>query len=295
MSKAGDAVERVTSTQEYKQLIRCNKSRFEKTDTNCFLMSRGMEPYIQQGRLFVRQFPEGMAMYVDEGSYYELYYFWNSRAPMADLRRDKPVSLVEVDEGGKRGAYLAGMERKLFTAGFCVLKDTCQVEMNPCDPAHRLKESLALDQARMADEGLRFHYDDGSNLPRAVELWREYLDLADVPLDHTSLKPEDKLLCVMSKDDRLAAVHWWRHTGKFSEGRHTVTHPDYYRRGLASAMLRAWCLDAKERGISKAATWIRTTNYKSLALYRKVGFVPNGRVSRQYILKEPLNKSSYGV
>ena len=269
---------------QYKELIRETKRRFGKVDQNSILMSGAVEKYIKNGHLFFREYEHGTVFWIEEGRYYKLYYYWMPGAALDDFRCEKPVVIEELDNHGTRSDYISRFTPTLEAAGFRLYKTNQQVELNPSDPSLGLEERFSAEEARMAMEGLHFHYDDGSHMPQASALWKAHLDLADVPLDHTVLGPDDTLLCVLDGSGSVAATHWWRHTGKSSEGRHTVTHPDYYRRGLASAMLCAWCLDAKQRGIRKASTWISTTNFRSLALYQKVGFTPNGRVSRQYIL-----------
>ena len=58
-------METIASLQEYKDLVRQTKERVGKIDSNCILMSSGFAPYLPDGRLRFRSFPEGLALYAD--------------------------------------------------------------------------------------------------------------------------------------------------------------------------------------------------------------------------------------
>ena len=119
---------RVRSAEEYRELVRLTKERTGKTDTNCVIMSSEMERYILQDRLYARTFPEGLALYIDEGRYYEMYYFWAVGSPLPDLRADKPVSAVEIGTAGRKTDHLERMEQRFPQAGFELYKTTLQLE-----------------------------------------------------------------------------------------------------------------------------------------------------------------------
>ena len=278
-------MERVTSVVEYKELIRWNKQRLEFIESNCFLMSSSMSKYIEEHRLYVQKYENGMIFFIDEGNYYNAYYFWQREQEFVNLHKDKPVLIEELNNKGSREVYLSGFEPILFRAGFQLFKNNVQVEINLKEYNElngRLEECLE----KLNAQGLQLVFcDREEQFLQAVSLWDFSLDVTDVPQDHKVFREEDTLACILTNGGQVVSTHWWRKTNKNSEGRHTVTHSDFYQKGLASTMLLAWCIEAKKEGIERCFTWINDQNIRSLALYQKIGFRANGRTSKQYILK----------
>ena len=275
----------VTSLTSYKDLVKRTKERAGKVISNCVLMGSSMDHYITEGRLFYQSFPEGMVFYADEGSYYELYYYWEPGAPMADFRADKKISIVEIMASGKQEEQAKLMEPTILAAGFTLLKTTLQLEANLNALDYSLEEELNRRLEMLASQGLSLRFCDEKLLPQVRKLWEEYLDPMDVPDDHLSDGENDSILCVIDQNDSVAAVKWWRYVKQVQEGRHTVTHPDYYRHGLGTTLLLAQFQHAREKGIFRNRTWVRDDNFQSLGMCQKAGLKLNGRVSKQYILQ----------
>ncbi len=276
---------RVRSAEEYRELVRLTKERTGKTDTNCVIMSSEMERYILQDRLYSRTFPEGLALYIDEGRYYEMYYFWAVGSPLPDLRADKPVSAVEIGTAGRKTDHLERMEQRFPQAGFELYKTTLQLEADLRALGYDLTAEYERRTAMVKEQGLTLTYCPDELLPQVHSLWAEYLDLADVPMDHLRMDEESKILCAVTGDGQVAAVQWWKCGNRSSEGRHTVTHPAFYRRGLASCLLLSQFVYTRDRGVNRVYTWINDDNLRSLAAHEKVGFSTNGRIAKQYVLK----------
>ena len=280
-------MERLTSTEEYKTLIKTIKTRFGKVDTNCILMSGSMEPYIREERLYVRHYPNGIVLYVDEGEYYEAYYFWNPAAPLGDLRADKSISVVEANNAGKRDEYIARMEKKLQEAGFVFFKVTTQLELSVPAVWEREEQAFLRQKDELSAGGFQLLSPVPSELAApVVELWERELDAMDIPVDHKTFldRPEDRTACVV-QNGQLAAAYWWRLGRTSAEGRHIVTNPGFTRRGLASLLLR-FCIGtmAQDR-FSRLITYVSDDNTSSLKLHEKVGFRANGKTNKQFILK----------
>ena len=271
----------VESLDQYKALVKETKAQHPGTLTNSIQLAASMAPYIDEKRLFFAEWPQGIAFFLDERTWYEVTFFWDPAEAPADFRQEKPVIASTYPRGGEPGAVGAFLEQ----AGFRKYRTNMQIEM-ALTPDKDVTEAVG-DKIRQAEEqGFTFRYcEDDALMERVLELWDTNLELGDIPVDHRRRHPSDKTLCVFH-GEKLAAVNWWRNTKGSSEVRHTVTHPDYYHRGLASAMLIFWCRDAARSGCKKAIGWIDDTNIRSFGLYGKAGFTVNGRCSVQYVLGE---------
>ena len=298
-------MEQIRSLEDYKELLRQNKERIGKPEKNCILLAATMESYITEGRLYAETYENGLAVFQDEGRYYNLYYFWKKGAVLADFRQEKPVLIEELNNRGSRDAYLAEFEPLLFAAGFEAYKNNVQVELNlreldskagseaaseavsdKTEEKGGLEAKLAQKMDRLSGQGLRLKIcEDDMRYAEAVALWKSGLNVTDIPQDHMTREEDAVLAYILNEEGKMVATHWWKNSGASSEGRHAVTDPDYYQRGLASTLLLTWCQDALQQGCIRAITWISDTNFPSLTMCKKLGFLENGRTSKQYILK----------
>ena len=108
---------------------------------------------------------------------------------------------------------------------------------------------------------------------------REHLDFAD--------DASQNVVCVLDEKGHVAGVHWWKVSGASCELRHTVTHPDHYRKGVGSYMINRSLASALSAGCRSAYTFIDAENSRSLRMYDKLGLAPNGHRSFQFIKKNP--------
>lgn len=273
-------MKQIKDIREYKELIRWNKARFASVVTNCMVMSDTISGFLSSERLFCEIYDNGLALFVDEGRYYNLYYFWNKDTPFASFRRDKPVLVEELSSNASRDACITRKEQALADAGFTRIRNNLQVEKRADSDT---LFPLRVDALR--EKGLRLEYcRDARRLDQVTALWEAHLDITDIPADHYILGTEAVILNVIAPDDSVAATHYWKTNGKSSECRHTVTHPGYYRQGLATVLIASWLNHSAQQGAVRWLTWISDRNERSLSLYRSLGFLPNGRTSRQYLL-----------
>ena len=278
-------MEQIRSVEEYKEAVRSNKQRLTAVMKNAVLMTNAIAGYISRGKLFRETCDNGLLLFLDEEAYYKLYYFWEEGKPLIGLRREKPVLVEELSSRGSRDEEIREREPFLFGGGFEYKKNNLQVEFLPGSDDCGLMREAEERRSRLEASGIALRYGEEKDMPEITKLWREYLDMTDIPGEHLHLTEDDKVLCAVDPSGRIVSTHWWRNTVSSSEGRHTVTHPDFYRRGLASALLTEWCADARKQGIRRCSTWITDTNHRSLAMYDKLGFRPNGRTSRIYLLQ----------
>lgn len=278
-------MKKVESLSQYKELLRQNKAKRSRMDTNCYLMAGAMEDYIVDGRLYAEEYPQGLAVFIDEGNYFNLYYFWESGMPLPNLKQEKPVLIEELNNNGSRDPYLSRFEPVLIQAGFSLFKHNLQVAANLKDCGQDLRTRYEEKKQRLEAQGFRIAFcKDEACMEQVVALWESALESTDVPQSHKVLNPDNQVLCVFDAENTLCAAKWWHNNGKASEGRHVVTHRNFERRGLASTLQLAWLLDGLDNGAERFMTWIAVTNEASLALHKKAGFLCNGRSSKQYIL-----------
>lgn len=279
-------MQKINSLEEYKSIIQWNKKRLTSIVKNCFLMNTVMEQYISQGRLYAQKYEDGVLLFVDERLYYNMFYFWKEDKPFPILELDRPVLVEEIDNNNSRMEYLKKIELQLHNAGFELFKKNLQVELSIDDNFEAIQKNLKDRLASSNEQGLKYVICNNEEMYKeAVSLWYSALDETDIPSCHTIMKEDNNLLCIVTPNGHVASTNWWKVNGVVSECRHTVTHPDYYRQGLGSLTLLLWISMVQKQGVKKCITWIHEHNFASLEMCKKVGFVPNNKISKQYILK----------
>ena len=283
-------MKKVETLNEYKELLRQNKSKHRQVDTNCFLMSSVVGEYITKGCLFAEEYNQGLILFIDEGSYFNLHYFWESGTPLPNLKQNKPVVIEELNNNGSRDAYLSQFEPFLIHAGFSLLKNNLQVAALVKESDKELRDQYisAYDEKkkRLEAQGFRIRLCmDDACMEQVVSLWESALPSTDIPNAHKVLDSDTPVMCIFDSENTLCSAKWWHHSGKISEGRHVVTNPNFERRGLGSTIQLAWIVDGLNNGVERFITWIADSNEASHAMHKRTGFLCNGRSVKQYILK----------
>ena len=274
-------MEKIQSIEQYKELIRWNKARFDQIRTNCILMNSEIQKMIEDDRLSFQAYENGVIIRCSERRYDLLYYFWCRNKPFPTfIDPEKPLIIEEMIGSHSAEADMDAFEPILTGAGFCLLKTS---EQWICADRQHI-ESLVSDMEDFYPANLTLQAADSISAG-VTELWEKYLDLADIPMEHYTLHEHEFVHNFADADNSIAATHWWNVRGKNSESRHLVTNPDYQRRGLAGRLLCVWLLDTLKYPVSRWSTWIRNNNAASQSLYRELGFTSNGKICRQYIFK----------
>lgn len=279
-------MERVLSGEDYKRLVKKTKASVGKIDSNCFLMASAFVPYADEGRLYAEEFIDGTVVYVDEGSYYNLYYYWRRGVAFENYSQDKPI-LVEEQIRGINGVSLDTLaNQRLLNAGFALIRNNLQYELqldgtqNYCELAKRAEEETLIEGLSLSscrDELLR---------EQVLTLWERRLGSEDVPWDHKDfMNRDDEVLCVVDASGVLAGTYWWRKQSKTVwMTRHVVTDERFVRRGIGSLLLIECAAHAQRESTQRLVTWISDCNYNSIAMHEKIGYRTKGNAALQYRL-----------
>ncbi|MBR2823418.1 MAG: GNAT family N-acetyltransferase [Clostridia bacterium] len=300
-----------------RDLIGEARKRVGTVRSNCFAMAASFDPFIEEGRLYYEESPEGLCLFTDEGRYFQLYYFLNPASDFPRIRAEKPVLIEETNARGARDEEIARAAGWYGARGFQFFKRngyyTCTLKPGeterPCGteriPVRREKDD---DSGRPADESAEppsenrraesetAHSEEGWTLrevrdpetaEQVITLWEASLDPTDIPLAHRRFirSGTDRALCAADGTRVLGAV-WYRLGRNTCEERHLAVHPDARRRGLGTLLLRGVMNAAAAAGKTLVNTWISDTNAASIALHTRAGFREQPRNCIQYILKE---------
>lgn len=275
-------MEIVKDLTQLKQLIKDNKARFDSVAKNNMLMLSGLDSRIRNHEVSFDWSDSGLLIFLDEQTYFNMYYYISDGSNLPEVYCDKPVLIEEPElnlseKTGEKEKLLSKTGFHLYRRNIHVVKDLKNVEQISYSENHESTDEIQFIELSYNDPEMPGY------LEKSSDLWRLYLGKTDLPKEHFSVSPDDHLICAINGNGELAGTHWWKNHGRLSEGRHTVTAPEYYRRGIARELIRRWCVLASNAKADRAATWISDKNTKSLNLYSKMGFVKSGKVIRQYI------------
>ena len=284
-------MEPIESIEQYKSLKAAAKQRCGNLASNFFLTSGGLSRIMELQGLSYVEYPQGLVLFTDEGSYYRVFYFLDPDQPLPDLRQDKKVVIEELDNNGKRDEYLNGFFAKLEAAGWERIARNVQVYSSFDDRDDEIRVEYNRAQDNLKEQGFHIEKCSERHVDRVVSLWREWLHETDLPREHIEFfgDPSQVVICVLDENDEVCGTNWWKLQGGVCEIRHTVTDPRFYKRGIGYAMQLAAMVDALDNGSRGVFTYIDDRNYRSLAMFRKAGVLENGRTTVQYSLERSNN------
>ena len=264
------SVKQVESLDDYKILVRKNKSRLGKAVTNCRLLSSAFLRPIESGRLFWERVPNGLVFLMDEGGYLNVFYHLREGSTLPSLNTGKVLLVEEVVRSGAQPSQL------LDSSGFtCVRQNlqysyTCENVMEESCPQNVTGHHLT----RCEDEAMA---------SQVISLWERHLAVFDVPADHLDfLACGDTVLCAVDNEGAVAGAYWWHDAGRTRNARHVVVGQAHRRKGIARALMLSCLFDARQTGILRVLTWISDTNAASIALHESIGYTRTGQEIWQY-------------
>lgn len=281
-------MEFLTNIDQYKALKDAARQRCDSLSSNCFLTSGGIASIMQRQGMGYREFPQGLVLYADEGSYYRVFYYLDPNADLPDMTADKKAVIEEPDSAGRREKYLKSFFQKLENGGWQRIARNIQVYSELADRAEQIRADHTAAIARLSEQGIVLEDCPERHVERVIELWKGYLHETDLPVEHIGFlnDPTQRVVCALDGSDYVCGVSWWRMAGGNCEIRHTVTDPQFYKRGIGYALQTAAMVDALDGGCRGVFTYIDDRNYRSINMFRKAGIVENGRTTTQYSLEK---------
>ena len=284
-------MEIVESIDQYKSLKSAVKQRCGSLASNFFLTSGGLSRILELQGLSYVEYPQGLVMFADEGTYYRAFYYLDPNRPLPDISQDKMVVIEELDNNGKRDEYLSDFFAKLEAGGWQRVARNVQVYSSLDNRGDEIRDKFRRAQDNLIEQGFHIEECPERHVDRVISLWKEWLRKTDLPSEHMGFigDPSQTVICVLNDNDEVCGTNWWRLQGGVCEIRHTVTNPRFYKRGIGYAMQLVAMADAVDIGCRGVFTYIDDRNYRSLAMFEKAGIVENGRITVQYSLERSDN------
>jgi GNAT superfamily N-acetyltransferase len=270
----------------YSTLVKESKSHGKSVVTNCYLLPAEINKYIQQHRMFWKQFNQGIIFLCEELDFYYLYFYLtqetHEQAPLQFERENKPVVIDLVYLESNKPLSLSEVENQWLASGFSTYKlyRRMVLDLSSEQPASIKKNILNSDLYELS-HATPGDYND------VLTLWRSSLDVFS-----TALPDKDELIgtldnkqvyAVYGKNKKIVAALQFKRNGKIGFVDHVVVDDKHRNQGLANVLLQAALSENKD--ISKCCLWVDENNHPARKFYLKNGFYFDGRISCQLLLK----------
>lgn len=275
-------VNKIETFEQYRTMTKEFRRAAEKVTGNCYFMPAEVKKYTEEGKLFYER-QEGMLLfYVDEETYFHVYYYLDEKACPRFCRQDKTAILDFVCRKDKL-EEIRKEEEKWRRAGFSLYKEYVRM----CYKPEEGKRSLPDADCVKAEPFARYRFEKGnaSYHEQILRLWEKNLDLLSTPL------PKSGALCEMLEEghvyyildgEKVVGALYLDVTGKACLLQHIVIDPAYRKQGLGVCLLN-YAFSCVKGEVAVCNLWVDVENLPAYNMYRKYGFVEEGLLSKQYL------------
>lgn len=232
--------------------------------TNCYFPPEEWVPLAAQGRVSRMDFAGGRYLLIEKGRQADLLYFLEEGAsPVPPPEMGRPVVLEQV---GSEKAGVSPSAEEWEAAGFRRYLQRKRLFLAAKNVEPEGREACFCGEAEQAEvQGL---------LERSFEPYTSALpDSGALAVDLR----EGRVLAARENGGLLGFLRFGREK-RVSVLRQVAVQPAARGRGIAARLVRDWL--ALERGeVLKFQLWVREDNPPALALYRRLGFRPDGRIA----------------
>ena len=202
---------RFRGMEEYNNLITDIKKNYMPVSTNCFMYFSQIEKYILQDRLLYEKYMGGLLIYIDEITYYRLYYYWNTSYPFFFEKKDKAVVIIDIYNVEKSSEQIK-MEEKFSNSGFRLDKRTRYIGADYQLIQENLKKYLPLSERLFSGAKLEVKHPTKGMIPQIRELQAsmETIHFYEIPYMSDEEMYEagckGRIICIVNPDGKVCAV-----------------------------------------------------------------------------------------
>ena len=277
-------MEKINSPKEFAALIKDYKKNHKKVLSNCFFLPDEVEYMTKQQKLFVESREDLLCFYTEEADCWRLYYYMEAGMPVAIEKKDKPLILDYVFRGEEEEKLRASGSESWIRAGFAPYKRYRRMECAGeafCPPVDQ-EEKLSAYPMEFLKE---------TDYHTVQKLWRESLDVYSTLLpereEFTEFCQKGQLLGMRLSDGEAGAVIIAIPKGRTGFLQHLVVSPEFRGLGMGRTLFcKATEHLLAEEKTQKVNFWVDEENIHAIEIYKRMGYVYDGFISRQFKLEK---------
>lgn len=275
-------MERVKSLEQYSALIKEVRQTHSSVQTNCYMLPDAVEKQLSKNKLFALDVGAGIALIIDEGAFYQLYYYVGLNETILFDRKDKPVILDQIYLQNKKTESVVQIEKKWLDCGFHNYKTYRHITLK------MTQEQLDGIPLSLDDENYVMVKAKPSDTEAVSKLWTSSLDVLSTalpePEEISELIEQGLVFCARSEaSGKIGAVMKLEYQRGVYLIHHVVVDSDHRRQGLAKR-LYDYCYRLTGTEGTQYYGWVDVNNIPSLQLHLSKGWKFNGRLTSQLLL-----------
>ena len=273
-------MERVQNIEHFDGLIAAQKKRTGAQNLNCFLLAPEIEKAARADRLLYEENDAGAVFFLDKGRFYNAYLFINIQIPSVVQGKEKPL-VVELLGNHALSPKLQKAETWLLDAGFLRNSSSRRMQYRNFDVSEK---AFALEDTF----GFDIRQAESSDAPGILQLWESSMEpLANLLPDLEGLQTSiacGHVFCAVSRDTgELLGAEQIEHAQTQGSLWHVVVNPAARGKKIGFALIMYFLGRLHRMSTQEAMLWVEEAAGVATALYLRIGFKFDGRISVQYI------------
>ena len=280
-------MERVRDAAHFNTLVKGLKAGGKRVLTNSYLLPDEIAHYAARGRLHFISMDSGLLFLFRERDFFSAYYYLDARRfeeTAIDLEKEvsaAPLLLSHIFVEGRVPDYLAAMEKFWMAHGLTFNGQFKRLTLNMSDWG---------DQSSNQDRQIganKTQYAQKEQCSQIQMLWKNNLDVLSAALPFEDELEEAverrEIPVILDENGEIIAAMQFARKGRTAIINHVVVDQRFRRKGLAAEMLRD-CF-ARSTDLKQVILWVEENNIPASSLYTKLGFRPDGKITRQLLLQ----------
>ena len=240
-----------------------------------------------RGRLHFISMDSGLLFLFRERDFFSAYYYLDARRfeeTAIDLEKEvsaAPLLLSHIFVEGRVPDYLAAMEKFWMAHGLTFNGQFKRLTLNMSDWG---------DQSSNQDRQIganKTQYAQKEQCSQIQTLWKNNLDVLSAALPFEDELEEAverrEIPVILDENGEIIAAMQFARKSRTAIINHVVVDQRFRRKGLAAEMLRD-CF-ARSTDLKQVILWVEENNIPASSLYTKLGFRPDGKITRQLLLQ----------
>lgn len=272
-------------------LSKWKKERGRNFYTNFFVFGENLRHIIEQENLYYEVSDDCVLIFLDEGNYFQFYYYLAKDADLPHIPVHKTVSAWLVRNEGII-EDVKKQKEKLEAAGFLWKETSAQYSMSLEEEKDAIQKQYEIFGGRIAQEGLQIGYlsmeDDSTEIQRLWEASFEVYRRPDLSERLEEIIQNKNVMIVrdvMTRNRKIVATQMMEIQNKTIHTSKTCVHEAYRGKGIGKMLLISSLMDAMQRGCRRWIVEIDENNISSIRMHSIVPMVRTGILSEQFVYR----------
>lgn len=276
-------MELVKDFAHFSKLISLEKSKNGRTKTNCYFFPDYITKTTAEEKLYFERTSNGLFFLKHEIDFYLLFYYisdqLDDKLDIQFLNKiEEPVQIniiysqISNNEKVQSDVYFWSKQNFYLRNNFKRMI---------------LKNDLCINENRINNPQYLIRFVNQSEIDKLLILWKNSLDLLSNPLPNEgeliSSIINQEIICILDTNKNIIAALQCRKEGSFFEISRVAVDYRFRRQGLAYTLM-VKSIQSKNNYF----LWVAEDNFSAIMLYEQLGFMFDGKITKQFLRRKQL-------